>query len=77
MRIDRIKFAAALAMADISSKELSTRSGLSRVTISSVKSGRRCSKTTAMKIASGLGVDISKLLSDEQTDEVSNVGTRY
>lgn len=56
MRIDRVKFAAALATADISSQELSRRSGLSRVTISSVKTGRRCSKTTAQKIASGLGV---------------------
>lgn len=70
MRIDRIKFAAALAMADISSQELARRSGLSRATISNVKSGRSCSRTTAKKIASGLGVDISGLLSAEQSGEV-------
>ena len=70
MRIDRIKFAAALAMADISSQELAKRSGLSRVTISSVKSGRSCSMTTAEKIASGLEIDISKLLPEKQAGEV-------
>lgn len=69
MRIDRIKFAAALAMADISSQELAKRSGLSRVTISSVKTGRSCAKATAQKIASGLGVDISALLAKDQSRE--------
>ena len=70
MRIDRIKFATALARADISSQELARRAELSRVTISSVKSGRSCSRTTARKIAQGLGVEISKLLADGQTEEV-------
>lgn len=69
MRIDRIKFAAALAMADISSQELAKRSGLSRVTISSVKTGRSYAKATAQKIASGLGVDISALLANDQSRE--------
>lgn len=70
MRIDRVKFAAALAIADISSQELSRRAGLSRVTISSVKTGRSCSKTTAKKIASGLGVDLVSILEDGQAEEV-------
>lgn len=69
MRIDRIKFATALAMADISSQELAKRSGLSRVTISSVKTGRSCRKATAQKIASGLGMDISALLANDQPRE--------
>lgn len=70
MRIDRVKFAAALAMADISSIELARRSGLSRVTISSVKMGRSCSKTTANKIACGLGVDLVSILESGQAEEV-------
>lgn len=70
MRIDRIKFAAVLARVDISSQELAHRAGLSRVTISSVKSGRSCTRTTAEKIAYGLGVDISELLPDGQSMEV-------
>lgn len=70
MRIDRIKFVAALARADISSQELARRANLSRITISNVKSGRSCSTTTAKKIASGLGVDLSELLADGQIEEV-------
>lgn len=70
MRIDRVKFAAALATADISSQELARRSGLSRVTISSVKTGRSCSKTTAQKIASGLGVELASILEVGQAEEV-------
>lgn len=70
MRIDRVKFAAALATADISSQELARRSGLSRVTISSVKTGRSCSKTTANKIARGLGVDLASILESGQAEEV-------
>lgn len=70
MRIDRVKFAAALATADISSQELASRSGLSRVTISSVKTGRSCSKTTANKIARGLGVDLASILESGQAEEV-------
>lgn len=70
MRIDRIKFAAAMARADISSQELARRTGLSRVTISSVKSGRSCTKTTAEKIAHGLGVDLSDISATTPTEEV-------
>lgn len=70
MRIDRVKFATVLAREDISSQELARRAGLSRVTISSVKSGRSCTRSTAEKIASGLRVDLSELLTDGQTEEV-------
>lgn len=70
MRIDRVKFATALAQVDISSQELARRTGLSRVTISSVKSGRSCNKATAEKIACGLGVDLSEILTSGQCKEV-------
>lgn len=70
MRIDRVKFATVLAREDISSQELARRAGLSRVTISGVKSGRSCTRSTAEKIASGLRVDLSELLTDGQTEEV-------
>ncbi len=58
MRIDRVKFAAALARADLNVKQLAERSGVSRVTISSVKTGKSCSKDTADKLARILGRDI-------------------
>lgn len=58
MRIDRVKFAAALARADLNVKQLAECSGVSRVTISSVKTGKSCSKDTADKLARVLGRDI-------------------
>lgn len=61
MRIDRVKFAAELAKADISVNSLAQRSNLSRVTVSSVKCGKTCSPKTAQKIASALGIDVTVL----------------
>lgn len=58
MRIDRVAFAAALARVDLTCKQLAERSGVSRVTITSVKSGKSCSKETAEKLAAVLGRDI-------------------
>lgn len=62
MRIDRIKFAAALAKADITCKRLSELSGVSRVTITCVKSGKSCSENTAKRLAVGLGVDLEDII---------------
>lgn len=58
MRIDRVAFAAALARADLNVKQLTELSGLSRGTITSVKTGKSCSQETAEKLAAVLGRDI-------------------
>lgn len=58
MRIDRIKFATALAEKDIKVYQLAQMSGLSRITVSSVKSGKSCSKDTAEKLVGVLGPQI-------------------
>ena len=58
MRIDRAKFAAAMARTDLNGKQLAEKSGVSRVTITSVKSGKRCSEETAQKLVAVLGPDI-------------------
>lgn len=58
MRIDRVKLAAEMARADLSVKRLSEISGLSRATVTGVKSGKSCSKDTADKLAAVLGRDI-------------------
>ena len=58
MRIDRVKFAAALARKDLTVKQVAELSGISRVTVSSVKTGKSCSKDTADKLARVLGRDI-------------------
>lgn len=55
MRIDRVKFAAALASADLKVYELAQRAGVSRPTITAVKSGKSCSKETAEKLVAVLG----------------------
>ena len=58
MRIGRIKFAIALAKKDINILQLAEESGVSRVTISGVKHGKSCAKTTAEKLAAVLGPEI-------------------
>ncbi len=60
VRIDRVAFAAALARKDINCKRLVELSGVSRVTVTAVKSGKSCSKSTAEKLAAILGRDIIK-----------------
>ena len=60
MRIDRVVFATALAKKDITCKRLAELTGLSRVTITNVKTGKSCSKDTAEKLAAVLGKDIIK-----------------
>lgn len=58
MRIDRVEFAAALARADLNVKRLAEKSGVSRVTITAVKSGKSCSKSTADRLIAVLGKEI-------------------
>lgn len=58
MRIDRVKFAAALARADLNVKQLAELSGVSRVTITNVKGGKSCNEATADKLCAVLGRDI-------------------
>lgn len=64
MRIDRIKFAAELARADIKSCELAKRAGLTPATVTAVKGGKSCSTQTAEKLAAGLGVPLTALTED-------------
>lgn len=60
MRIDRVAFAAEMARRDINQKRLAELSGVSRVTITAVKSGKSCRADTAQKLAQVLGPDIIK-----------------
>lgn len=64
MRIDRIKLTTELMRQDMTQKTLSERSGVSRVTITGIKSGRSCSEETAEKLAKALKVPLKKLLED-------------
>lgn len=58
MRINRVAFAAALARADLNVKQLAEKTGLSRATITGVKTGKSCSTETAEKLAAVLGQEI-------------------
>ena len=58
MRIDRVKLIAEMARRDISCKRLVELSGVSRMTITSVRSGKSCPMETAEKLAAVLGRDI-------------------
>ena len=64
MQIDRIKLIAEMARQRITLKELSEKSGISRVTITAVRGGKSCQTATGKCIAAALGVDITELLED-------------
>ena len=65
MQIDRIKLIAEMARQRITLKELSEKSGISRVTITAVRGGKSCQTATGKCIAAALGVDLSELLEDK------------
>lgn len=58
MRINREKFAAALVRLDLNGKRLAEKAGVSRGTVTAVRTGKSCSKETADKLAAVLGQDI-------------------
>ena len=58
MRIDRVKFAAALARLDLNGNQLAEKAGVSRGTMTAVRTGKSCSKETADKLAAVLGREI-------------------
>ena len=55
MRISRERFAAAMARLDITGNGLAELAGVSRGTVTAVKSGKSCSAQTANKLAAILG----------------------
>ena len=61
MRIDRIAARVEMLKRDIKIKDLCKISGLSRMTVSSVLNGKSCKEDTALRIAAGLGVDLSEI----------------
>lgn len=62
MRIDRIKFVTELTKQDMTQTKLSELSGVSRMTINSIKGGKSCSDEVGHKIADALQVPIETLL---------------
>ncbi|WP_322176716.1 helix-turn-helix domain-containing protein [Acutalibacter caecimuris] len=62
MRIDRVKLIAEMARKDLTTLDLAETSGLSRGTITGIRSGKSCSKASADKLAKGLGVPVSDII---------------
>lgn len=58
MRISRERFAAAMARLDITGNGLAELAGVSRGTVTAVKSGKSCSAQTANKLVAILGHEI-------------------
>ena len=65
MRLDRIKLKTALLQSDMKQKELAEKTGLTRNTINAVCCGKGCTEATALKIAAGLGVNLSQLVENK------------
>jgi predicted transcriptional regulator len=58
MRINRERFAAAIVRLDINGNQLAKMAGVSRGTVTAVRTGKSCSKETAEKLADVLGREI-------------------
>lgn len=65
IRINRVRLIAFMAEKEISINTLVEKAGISRVTVSSVRSGKTCSPDTAHKIASALEVPLNSLTEQE------------
>lgn len=61
MRISGDLIKHALIDRDMRQKDLAEKAGITRATISSICGGKRCSETTARKIAEALGVTVDML----------------
>ena len=65
MRIDRYKLLVEMAKKDLTTFNLAELAGVSRGTVSSIRSGKACSIQTAGKIARALGVDVTEILKED------------
>lgn len=61
MKIDRIKLIAEMAKLNVTILRLSEMAGVSRATISAIRSGKACSPATAAKLAKALNVSVDKI----------------
>ncbi len=58
VRISREHLAVAMIRANLNVNRLSEKSGVSRATVTAIKTGKSCSKETAEKLVAILGSDI-------------------
>ena len=65
MRINRVRLITKMAELDMSVNALVEKSGLSRCTVSAVRTGKACSSETATKIAVALGVHLEEIIKED------------
>lgn len=68
MRIDTRKIEALLAREFVTRAELSTRSGISRQSVSCILQRGTCNTVNAGRIARALGVDVTEIMEDVRSD---------
>lgn len=61
MRIDRVKLATEMARADVGVNALAARAGVSRATVTAIKTGKSCNMETAAKLAAALNIPLNCL----------------
>lgn len=76
MKLDRVKVISQMAKSNLTCKDLVKKTGLSRITVTNVRKGGNCARSTAYAIASAIGVDISEIMeSNCERDEAPNINT--
>lgn len=64
MRVDRVKLIAEMARQDIKVSELAKKAGVSRNTITAMRSGKSCYRNTVIHVARALGMDPQELIKE-------------
>ena len=64
MRIDKMKVAIEMVKQSLTQGMLAEKSGMSRGNLSTILNGRSCQEVTAIKIANGLGVNVTEIIKE-------------
>lgn len=62
MRVNRKKLVCAMMDADLNTKQLAEKAGVSRATTCSIKNGKSCNYDTAVKLACALGIEVAEII---------------
>lgn len=65
MKVDKVRLITLMAELDFSVGELAHRTGITKGTISSIRSGKSCSGRTAKALADALKIPLESLLREE------------
>lgn len=66
MKISKLRLSTLMFENNLNNTDLANLSGISRATLSSIRSGKSCSDTTACKIAKALNVGLDTIIEDKE-----------